>query len=54
MDTQHFLHTVAITLDCDAKRAEALTFTVFQELGQAVKKLGLSASRCASIQGATR
>ena len=32
MDTQHFLHTVATTLGCDAKRAEALTFTVFQEL----------------------
>ena len=32
MDAQHFLHTVATTLGCDAKRAEALTFAVFQEL----------------------
>ena len=32
MDIQHFLHTVATALGCDAKRAEALTFTVFQEL----------------------
>ena len=32
MDTQHFLHVVATTLGCDARRAEALTFTVFQEL----------------------
>lgn len=32
MDARHFLHTVATTLACDAERAEALTFTVFQEL----------------------
>jgi uncharacterized protein (DUF2267 family) len=32
VDAQRFLHTIATALACDAGRAEALTFTVFQEL----------------------
>lgn len=32
MDDQTFLHEVADTVACDLRRAEALTFAVFQEL----------------------
>jgi uncharacterized protein (DUF2267 family) len=32
MDAHQFLHTVASLLACDAARAEAVTFAVFQEL----------------------
>ena len=34
MDTQHFFREVAAALRCDIRRADALTFTVFQELRQ--------------------